>query len=235
MGKYYQNITTGSPSAIKRFSHNKRFETVLAICKKLNAKTMLDIGTGDAYFIKLAHQSSLNMELMHALEPKSDLYEEGLEMTAKIANAKLFKNWASINQTYDIVTCQEVFEHLPADETLRLLEKIREHMNPKGHLIVTVPIESGLAGFVKNIVRFAIGAKHDNASLKNVIKSALGITIDRAVSADNYIYSHIGFNHKLLEQAFKNAKYAILNTSYSPFPYSGTIVNAQKIYLLQPI
>lgn len=46
---------------------------------------------------------------------------------------------------FDLVVCFEVIEHMRAPDGLRLLEAIREHLKPKGRLLLSTPVFDGKA------------------------------------------------------------------------------------------
>ena len=53
------------------------------------------------------------------------------------------------------------------DAEIEALNNIAKALNTKGICIVSVPIETGFGGFLKNIVRTLIGETHHGSSPKN--------------------------------------------------------------------
>jgi hypothetical protein len=115
----------------------------------------------------------------------------------------------------------------------KILNEINSILTDDGYVILSVPIETGLGGFLKNIARILLKQTHSNTSLKNIFKSAFNIKIDRGEEA--YISSHIGFDYKKLEKLFKINGFKIISKSFSPLPIFRSVVNSQVFYYLKKI
>ncbi len=113
----------------------------------------------------------------------------------------------------------ETCEHLIDDDLKKLLINIENLLMPNGQVIISVPIEIGIPAMLKNLYRFFKNKNHGNLTFKNYIKTIFGFTVPRdtnqKLSNVNYIYSHIGFDHRKLELLLNNY-FRIQHKFYSP-------------------
>ena len=149
-----------------------------------------------------------------------------IKKNLKKINNKIFYSKKKLkNKYYDIICVNEVFEHLNppgVNETIKILKKI---IKKKGIIIISVPIEVGLGGFFKNLIRVSINQKHANTNFVNIIKSLLFLDIERPNL--EYNPSHIGFNHIKFIQTLKKHRLNIKKIRYSPFGILKGFVNSQ--------
>ncbi len=139
LGKYYESEDYISHSDTKKgltpllyqkarqIMLNKKYRLVR---KHIQPKTALDIGCGTGYFLSLLQEKGIQTS---GVEPSP--------IAKEIAEAKLGHTLSSqvseITGTYDLITLWHVLEHLP---NLRAdLEKISQHLNPNGVLMIAVP------------------------------------------------------------------------------------------------
>jgi len=64
------------------------------------------------------------------------------------------------------------------------------------------------------------------------MKSIFAIKTDRN-DEGGYIFTHVGFNHKLLEKTFVKKNLKIIRKEYSPFKYLFGFLNSQVFYVLK--
>ena len=112
----------------------------------------------------------------------------------------------------------------------KILKDLSALLENNGKIIISVPIEIGIAGFLKNIIRYFIGQKHEDSTLANIFKSLFGMKILR--QENNFINSHIGFNYKNLEKLIYKNNFIIYKKVYSPFTFIGPFINSQVFYVL---
>ncbi len=146
-------------------------------------------------------------------------------------NIFVYKSINEIKQKFDVIFCMEVFEHLNKKLLSEALDNISNLLSKKGVCIVSVPIETGFGGFLKNIVRILIGETHQEGTLKNLFKILLGIRIKRDEDVD-YISSHVGFSHCDVEELIKKEKFRTKKKYYSPFSYFGSQLNSQVFFII---
>lgn len=229
----YQNLTTNSKSFIKRFSHSKRFEVAIRLLDLRLTDKFLDYGTGDGYVIILLDKMGARPCSITGFEPDDYQYAQLIQNLATMKiNARPVSEIEEIKKNkYNKISCLEVLEHFDPATLSLSLDVLNKILEDQGVLIISVPIETGLSGFLKNIIRIIIGQTHDNTNSKTILKSLLGIKIERENSS--YIGSHIGFNHKNLEKYLLNHGFQIEEKVYSPLPLVRGFVNSQVFYVLK--
>ena len=229
----YSKLTIKNRSAIKRFSHSRRFKVALDILNLENGETALDYGAGDGYFI-----SSLAVKYPQAniigYEPVKDMFDQlafylhsnninvGCSIVQKLDDLS--------NNSIDKITCFEVLEHLD-DELQRVaIDNMMRLLKRDGLILISVPIEVGLSSLIKNLIRLIIRQPHGRTNIRNIIKSVFGIPIER--ERIPYIYSHLGFYYFDLERTLAEEGLIIKQKIYSPFKWLRGIVNSQIFYVL---
>lgn len=216
---------------IKRFSHKRRFETSLNLVNILDSEdnSILDYGTGDGYFLTEAAQKYQKISLV-GFEPCKEQYKLATRMSSRYNNIKIFSDVKEIQANqFNIITCFEVLEHLPEKEAALVLSNVRRLLKDDGQLIISVPLESGLSGFVKNAVRLLINQPH-TSDMRKMTRAMLGLKVKRA-GAEYYLDGHIGFRHKDLEPLLLR-NFQLIATSFSPFPFFKAAINSQIFYTL---
>ena len=116
--------------------------------------------------------------------------------------------------------------------SLEALSNISSLMNSNSILIISVPIEPGLGGLLKNLVRIIIRQTHSGTNLKNLFKISFGFKISRDTNVD-FISSHIGFSHNDLLKLVKKVGFNIIKKTYSPFRFFGSPLNSQIFLVLK--
>tara|TARA_B100000900_G_C20386317_1_gene636673 strand:+ start:110 stop:820 length:711 start_codon:yes stop_codon:yes gene_type:complete len=230
----YSNLTIFSNNFLKRFSHNERFNIATNILKKnylKNNVSVLDYGTGSGDFLKKIYNEIPNLKNISGYEPLKERYQEVSNNISNYENITVYKSINDIEKKFDVIFCMEVFEHLNKNFTIEALNNIDTLLSKKGVCIVSVPIETGLGGFLKNIVRIIIGETHNNGTLKNAFKTLFGIKIKRNEDVD-YIPSHVGFSHNDFENLIRSENYRVIKRYYSPFSYFGPQLNSQVFFII---
>ena len=231
----YSNLTILNKSFLKRFSHKSRFKIASNILKenyKNNNQNILDYGTGSGDFLKKLKHDFPDLKNVYAYEPLIERYNETLENISHHKNIIVYNSINDIEKKFDIIFCMEVFEHLNKKLIIEALNNIAKALNTKGICIVSVPIETGFGGFLKNIVRTLIGETHHGSSPKNFLKVLFGIKIQRNENVD-YISSHVGFSHHELENLIKIQNFTITKKYFSPFSYLGSQLNSQIFFIIK--
>jgi len=224
---YYDEMTIRSKSTIKRYAHNRRFELGVKLCEECSS--VLDYGTGSAYFLKLLSEKNPKTELV-GYEPNQSFLIEAQAAMRDYPNIKVVDSLSGLKR-FDCITCFEVLEHLTEADQIKILRQCRELIKPGGKLIISVPIETGIAGLSKSIVRRIIRQEH-STNFSDILKSCLGIKIERKVE-DGYIYSHTGFRYSDLEKVIKKENLKIKQRLGSPFRLFGAILNSQLFYVFE--
>ena len=147
-------------------------------------------------------------------------------------NISVYNTYSEINKSYEVVFCMEVFEHLNKKLSLDALNNIANLLTKNGVCIISVPIEIGVGGFLKNIIRVIIGQTHSGLTFINIFKILLGLKIKRNEDTD-FISSHIGFSHYDLENLIIEKDFNVIQKSFSPFSYLGASLNSQIFFVIQ--
>lgn len=223
---HYDEMTIRGKSWIKRFAHNKRFELGAQLCAGSNS--VLDYGTGSGHFLKVLAEKIPEATLT-GFEPLPEMCIAAQE------EAKPFKTITIVNDLhglaeFDCVTCFEVFEHLTEEEQIKTLRACKQKCGAGGKLIISVPIETGIAGLMKNLVRWMINQRHAT-KFTDVIKSFLGMRVERTVER-GYIYSHLGFRFKDFEKVLEKENFKVTRRLTSPFGFLGPFANSQMFYVV---
>lgn len=140
--------------SILRFSHQTRFKKGIEFVKHFQPKSILDYGCGDAtflYFLKdlVVHKFGLEVDTTQLELLKSRFKGE--------PHFNFYHIQDSITEKFDLVTCFEVLEHCTDENIEKILEKLASLANPNGHILISVPKETGLTMIGKQIVRRILG------------------------------------------------------------------------------
>ncbi|WP_338733665.1 class I SAM-dependent methyltransferase [Mangrovimonas cancribranchiae] len=229
----YAKLTRENKSRIRQYSHQKRLNIAVKLIDLKQDESLIDYGTGDGYLLKLIY-TRLKTKQLYGFDPVEDMFEELKQTIAtySLQDVTITKNLNTLeNKKFDVVSCQEVLEHFSATKQQEHLKNISNLLKDNGRAVISVPLEMGFPALVKNSIRFLVGQSKAEATFKNVLKSFLGLKINRP--DNDYIYTHIGFNHKHLEKRFKEAGFIIETKQYSPFKYLYNLVNSQVFYILK--
>tara|TARA_Y100000739_G_scaffold209070_1_gene198706 strand:+ start:709 stop:1434 length:726 start_codon:yes stop_codon:yes gene_type:complete len=228
----YSKITYDSPYLIKRFSHRVRFRHYVNSIfnnskKNHNNIKFLDYGTGDGFiFIYLKKYDVKNLSLF-AYEPSIGQYNDLLKnLDDNGLNVTCLQKLGE--EKFDIILCAEVLEHFTEKNVINNLEKIKKLLKSDGTLIISVPLEVGLSGLLKNLTRIFIRSPHDGLTLKTLFKCFFDLVIPRETS--EYIPSHMGFSHIKFEKILLKSELKVSKKYYSPFPVLKHFVNSQVIF-----
>lgn len=235
----YEKMTVGSDFAIKRFSHGRRYRTTLELLDVTPGAKVLDYGAGDGHLMSMVAEAAPSGVQLFAYEPVESMFKQlcdSLLASAAPDRAPIKPirslNYIPISRGFDRITCCEVFEHLPFEARLGALYDIARLLAPDGFVVVSVPIEVGMASVLKNAARLAMGQAHPGTTMVNLFRSFFGLPIERP-DQDGFIPSHIGFYYQDLELEFKAAGFRIVRRKFSPFPWLHQFVNSQVFYVLR--
>ena len=111
----------------------------------------------------------------------------------------------------------EVCEHLTDSSLDELLQNITSLASSRARIIIGVPIETGLSGFLKSIYRIAHGGRQ-SASIAQAFRALFSMKIERKVTDVGWYGAHTGFSHIRLREILKHKGFRISNTLHLPFP-----------------
>jgi 2-polyprenyl-3-methyl-5-hydroxy-6-metoxy-1,4-benzoquinol methylase len=214
------------------WSHRARFAFGLKLLNELRPATVLDYGCGDGTFVALATQAGRRCT---GAELSSDVVAECRRRFAELPLD--FRVMTAIVGSFDVVTCMEVLEHT-ADPG-KILDCLKVCVAPGGHVLISVPIETGISLLAKGMGRKLAGwrgvdayAAYAEYSWSELVRSVFAGErqhITRVLNLSLYgvgAYEHKGFNWKVLRGMIAE-RFQIVATHYTPLPMFGPLLNSQ--------
>ena len=220
----YNNLTVANKNLIKRFSHSKRFMLSAELINKYNPNKILDYGAGDGEIFKYIKKHY--KKKFYFYEPNKNMAKQlKLNLRKYKVNKVFFYSHQIYKNYFDLITINEVFEHLNLSGKKEIIKNLKKISVKKCIYVISVPIEIGTSSILKNFVRIITSQKHENTNLQNLIKSFLYMKIERPTK--KYNESHIGFNYMLFLKFLKNENFKIIEIKYSPFHFFRGFINSQ--------
>ncbi|MFA6339055.1 MAG: class I SAM-dependent methyltransferase [Candidatus Paceibacterota bacterium] len=116
-------------------------ESILKIISKSlsgdNKKTVLELGCGNGNLINAVAREFPNLEKIVAI----DFYNEPKNLSSKVKFVKQDIENLNLDQTFDFVIINHVFEHIK--NPLGLIERIKKILNKNGRILIVVPNRKG--------------------------------------------------------------------------------------------
>jgi len=225
----YGRMTYNNPSYFKRKAHGARYEYYCKfVCNNLNDRgstRLLDFGSGDGYFFNCLTKWGLETVDCYAYEPVQSQFSflvENVKVNDLDVNCL---NVLDESGEFDLIVCAEVLEHFEGCDLNEHLACLNKKLRPGGRLLISVPLEVGLPGALKNLLRYVLRQQHEGMSLGIFFKALFDMEIDRQKSG--YIPSHIGFSHNRLRSQIEKAEFKILSQNFLPFSFLRGTVNSQ--------
>ena len=238
----YADITFKDPNYIKRWLQYNRLSSAVRLSTNyLNNKDKLsicDFGAGNGELCKLVTKKYINA-LITCYEPTPELYDEAKLnlLNYKIDLINDINNLS--NNTFDIIFCLEVFEHLPPIEINKVFNSFLSILKPNGVVIVGIPIEIGVPALYKGLFRIFRRYGSYDANIKNIINSVVGRPpkirplLDIAPGFP-YYSAHMGFDYRnFINECELN--FTILRTSASPFNLFGSLLMPELNIIMKPL
>lgn len=212
----YSELTYSNKSLLKRFAHRRRLKIACRLLEELHPESICDFGAGDGEILLSAQKKGLGTtKNLYLYEPV--LFEQLEGRLRRKAFSKIKVSRSLPNQIFEVVTCFEVLEHFDGEDVFDRLCELKSLINAKSHLIISVPIETGIAGLLKNLARIALKQTHSETTFKNMLKLTLSLKIKREKPLNGYIESHIGFDHKQLQNQIEESGLRVDRIVMSPF------------------
>ena len=238
----YADITTDDPNLIKRWLQNRRLDDALwHVATQLGSGfsgRMLDYGGGDGAlcqrFLDRFPQASVT-----SFDPSASMLGQAAESASGSVGGGGFTVLGSTAElepaTMDVITCCEVFEHLPAAQIEEALGEVTRLLTPGGLLIIGVPNELYLMALGKGLFRMARRSGQYDARWDTVLPAAHGHPrSDRPVhDLDGlpFIYPHTGFDYRTTLVDLEHHGFEVVSAHGSPIRRGPRFVNSE-LYLV---
>ena len=156
---HYASKQIFSRSWLIAWSHRRRFEMALELARRLGRRRVLDYGCGDGTFLALLMRDDDAPAHAVGAEITQDLVGDCRSRLGGIPNLN-FVLLPELDRpehrgAYDLVTCMEVLEHVVNVDGV--LDQMAALLAPGGHLLISVPVETGLPLLIKQTVRRVAG------------------------------------------------------------------------------
>jgi SAM-dependent methyltransferase len=145
-------------------------------------------------------------------------------------------------QRYDVVTCMETLEHCTDESVELILKQLARLVAPAGRVLISVPVEIGIAFLVKLLVRKSaawsgISAYRytENYPLRDALRMICAgrtTVVHRPVydGRDGPYHTHYGFNWRTLRERV-SSHFTIEHTTFSPFAFTGGLISSQVWFI----
>lgn len=235
----YAELTVDDPNLIKRWLQQRRLADALSAYEEMTFGQnlrILDFGAGDGELARrLVESGAKDVEVY---EPSPALLEEAkknLRDYPQVACRDAIG--AAVENSYDLIFCLEVFEHLPPAETDAALALISRLLADSGAAVIGVPHEIHAAALAKGLFRMARRFGDFDARPRNVLAAAFGVPpasrpVAEIASGLRYHFHHLGFDHRRLKA--KLTHYFHLDRQwFSPVPLFRGVLNSEVYFLVR--
>jgi 2-polyprenyl-3-methyl-5-hydroxy-6-metoxy-1,4-benzoquinol methylase len=244
-GHYYRK-QLGCKSWLIAWSHTSRFKMALKLIGNCSAKRVLDYGCGDGTF--LAFASDRILEGCGA-DVAADQIADCQVRLRNHTNVRFCMvndlNHSSYNASFDVVTCMETLEHCTKPTVELVLSDLARLCAPGGHIVISVPIETGPTFLAKYFARKFAAFRglseyrhYESYSVRNALKMIFAsrrTQLERPVYGEDGppYHSHYGFNWRNLRQCV-SAHLHIDTTLFSPVGLPGGLFSSQAWFVCKP-
>jgi ubiquinone/menaquinone biosynthesis C-methylase UbiE len=231
-------------SWIISWSHRSRFRKALSLVGVHPERRLLDYGCGDGTFLAMASGrfgSCVGVDISEEqIRDCSDRFQQ--IQTVRFCRTRDLGSEDS--NAYDVVTSMETLEHCTESIVEEVLADLVRLAKPRGQVIISVPIETGLAFLVKYAVRAVAGWRglsdyryYERYSLPDAYRMVLA-TKRTQIRRPAYgqpgfeSHSHYGFNWRRLRSRIKQS-FTIESTLFTPVPSLGWL-SSQAWFVCRP-
>lgn len=195
--------------SLRNLPHRMRLSKILSICDSICDKgpSYADIGCSNGYITEIIRTRYSFNEVVGF-----DNYGPNLEVGAQNHKDIEFKiidlNTPVSERKFDFVTCFETLEHVGALDAA--LYNILGMCNPGGHILISVPIETGFWGIIKVLVKTGFNKETlDELSTEPGFKSRyirsllFNEDISRYRGSREAYFTHYGFDYRVVDKLLK--------------------------------
>jgi 2-polyprenyl-3-methyl-5-hydroxy-6-metoxy-1,4-benzoquinol methylase len=141
------------------WSHRRRYDVALEVTVRLRPAKLLDYGCGDGTFLTMLFEHSETASVAVGAEIDRNQVEDCRDRLGGYPNLSFLLvdelRRPEHRSSYDAIVCTEVLEHVIDVESV--LDHFGELLRPGGHLVISVPVETGLPLIVKQTARRVAG------------------------------------------------------------------------------
>jgi SAM-dependent methyltransferase len=238
----YADITTEDPNAVKRWLQNRRLDDALWRVEVRSgsgfAGRMLDFGGGDGALCR-RFLTRFPAATAISFDPSATMLEQAAERAGR-SPVLLTGSTASIDSaSIDLITCCEVFEHLPATQVDEALSEISRLLSATGTLVLGVPNELYLMALAKGVFRMSRRNGQYDARWDTVLPAAKGHPrADRPeLDLDGYpfIFPHTGFDYRTTVADLRNHGFRVEATHGSPIRRGPHLVHSELYFVCRKV
>lgn len=209
----YADYTYKCKKPLRRYSHQRRIAMSLSFIDRYLPKngSILDFGCADGYM--LGQLGPLRPDC------KATGFEPYPDADTPTCGVKIYHDYDRLladGGKFDIVTCFEVLEHLSYKGREAVIGNITKLLKPGGILLMSVPVEYGIAGLAKGIIRrLTIKKLAPQYTAANLFRTLFALPVPGWRDGDGYL-DHIGFYYRDLEPQV-DAGFQRIERKWSPF------------------
>lgn len=232
---------------ILRWSHQARFKKALSSVSHLNAKSIMDYGCGDGTFLYFVNEL---FELKVGMEIDPTNLNNLTKRFHELSGYQFVHVNTNLEQKFDIVTCFEVLEHCTDQDIDKILGTfLKANCKEDGHVIISVPKETGLTMIGKQLVRRILAFQKSGTyeysewyTLKEFFQMLFATELTQinrnfheiGIEDEKYsICGHKGFNWKMLKHKI-SAHFIIEKIEFSPQLLPFGLISSQVWFICRP-
>lgn len=225
----YTQRLLGGGNPLTRWSHRNRYDRTIAFCGAGPFADALDWGCGDGWFLRALHERGIVAGGL-GVDFDPEMLAAGRAADPELAFAPP-DTLDGVADRFDLVTCFETLEHVPAGEREAVVATLARVAAPGATVVVSVPIEVGPVLLVKQAGRRLAdrdgGYGYEGYDWRELVR--VGVLADtRGITPGNW-HSHKGFDHRQLREVL-GAHLEIEATAHSPLPALRAMGNATVLW-----
>jgi len=218
---------------IINYSHHRRYSTIIDLLEGKQYKHALDWGCADGFILKALYDKQIIKKGTGVdISSKSvnicrSYYEQYQDLTFFTVDELAH---SLQNETYDLLICTEVLEHVGDIE--KVLSEMMQFANENSIVVVSSPIELGPSLLVKQFFRFLANFNTpytcEKYSLFQLLKAAIfwdtEMPLNERKKKNGYL-GHKDYDFRVLEKHI-DTKFDILKKYYSPVNFFKKYINS---------
>lgn len=233
----YADNTFNDRNPVKRWLQRRRLTSAIELCHEVDREpvAICDYGAGDGELCKCL-ADRFPQATITCFEPVLDQMHEAQSNLRGTDKIVFHDDMGTLPRVaYDIVTCLEVFEHLPPAETDAALKTIVDVLKPDGIAIIGVPVETGIPAAYKGVFRMlrrfgAYDAKPAHVALAVCGRPPTDRPAAQLGSGSMFYHEHMGFRIRDFRQTL-GAYLSVRRITASPFSRMGLMLMPEVYFV----